>query len=181
MSSAEVPIVSVRESSLTTAVSMPLLHWKIWESSQLIAENNNALLVIGHYYSSTSTSAGKIYKRNEIPAITASATTESVITGNEWYFRTVPGNNLEARFVVNYINKGMNNDKAGIIFSNDDYGKTLAENFEKTVKALGMQMTGKWEWDLDKEPEEQVEKIKQELETVKDQFSGQGLPVPSSF
>lgn len=133
-----------------------------------IAEANNVLLVLGHYYSSTSTAAGKIYKRNGIPAITASATAESVIAGNEWYFRVVPDNVLEARFVANYINKGMKKRVAAIVFTKDDYGISLAENFEKAVKSLGMKMTGKWEWDADKSPDEQLKMIKEGLKTIED-------------
>ncbi len=133
-----------------------------------ITEKNDAMLVLGHYYSSTSASAGNIYKRSEMPAITASATTESVIAGNEWYFRTVPGNVLEARFAANYINKGLNQNRAVLIFSNDDYGISLGENFEKTLKSLGMKMSGKWEWDLGKAPEEQLKTIMQGLEALED-------------
>jgi len=133
-----------------------------------IAEENHVLAVIGHYYSSTSTAAGSIYKRSEIPAITASATAESVIVGNDWYFRVVPDNALEGRFVANYIEKGLKKKAAGIIFTKDSYGISLAENFENTLKALGMKMTGKWEWDLEKSPEEQVKRISEELKTVAD-------------
>ena len=128
-----------------------------------IADDNNVLLVIGHYYSSVSTAAGMIYKRNEIPAITASATAESVIRDNEWYFRVIPGNALEARFVANYISKGMKTQSVSIIFTKDGYGISLAENFEKTVKSLGMKMAGKWMWDNDKSSDDQLAVIKEEL------------------
>jgi len=128
-----------------------------------IAYKNKALLVIGHYYSSTSTAAGKIYKRNAIPAITASATAESVILDNEWYFRVIPGNDLEARFAANYISKGMKKQSVSIIFTKDDYGISLADNFEKTVKALGMKMVGKQEWDNDKSSDNQSARITKEL------------------
>jgi ABC-type branched-subunit amino acid transport system substrate-binding protein len=128
-----------------------------------IARDNNVYCVIGHYYSSTSAAAGMIYKRNEIPAITASATAESVIFDNEWYFRVIPGNALEARFVANYISKGLKTQSVSIIFTKDGYGISLAENFEKTVKSLGMKMAGKWAWDNDKSSDDQLAVIKEEL------------------
>ena len=43
-----------------------------------IARENKALLVIGHYDSTTSLAAGNVYKRAGIPAITASVTDERV-------------------------------------------------------------------------------------------------------
>jgi len=133
-----------------------------------IAEENKVLAVIGHYYSSASTAAGIIYKRNEIPAITASATAESVTAGNAWYFRVVPDNVMEGRFVANYISKSFRSQTAGLVFTKDDYGISLGENFEKTVRSLGMKLSGKWEWDLDKPWEEQVNTIVRDLKTIAD-------------
>jgi len=133
-----------------------------------IADDNRALLVLGHYGSSASAAAGIHYKRNEIPVITASATAESVILGNEWYFRVIPGNALEARFVANYIDKGMKKRLASIIYTNDDYGIPLAEHFEKTVESMGMKLVGKWVWDKDQSPDDQVKKIMEELSATED-------------
>ncbi|MDM8536533.1 ABC transporter substrate-binding protein, partial [Desulfobacterales bacterium HSG17] len=133
-----------------------------------IAGSNNVLLVLGHFTSDASNAAGIIYKRNEIPAITASATAEAVIVGNEWYFRTVPDNVMQARFVANYINKAMKKNTASIIYTKDLYGTSLYENFQKAVKNLGMKMAGKWEWDTKKKPEDQLEIIKQEMKAVED-------------
>lgn len=68
-----------------------------------IASKDNVVMVIGHYYSTTSIAAGNIYKKAGIPAITASATAEKVIDGNEFYFRIVPGNAFQGKFIANYI------------------------------------------------------------------------------
>ncbi len=128
-----------------------------------LAEENRALVVLGHYYSRTSLSAGRIYKKNRIPTITGSASAESVIRDNEWYFRTVPGNAFEAKFVADYIEKALQSKYASIIFSNDDYGKTLLAEFEKTVAHQGMKLAGKWETDINNPSDEQLKAIQDGL------------------
>ena len=75
-----------------------------------IAKDSKTLVVIGHYYSSISLEAGKIYKEFGIPAVTASATAPGVTEGNEWYFRVVPDTNLQGKFSALYI-KNISNTK----------------------------------------------------------------------
>ncbi|MCI5132279.1 MAG: hypothetical protein D3904_12350, partial [Candidatus Electrothrix sp. EH2] len=107
-----------------------------------LAEENKIYLVLGHYYSTASLAAGKIYKRNGIPAITASAGVESVISDNEWYFRTIPGESIEAKLVASYMYDFLafyrdiplaeivkETIPASIIFSSDEYGRSLLKNF----------------------------------------------------
>ena len=132
-----------------------------------IAQQNNAVLVLGHYRTGASVAAGKIYRKNEIPAITASATAEAVTAGNEWYFRVIPTDTAEAEFAANYIYRGMRKNAAGIIFSDDDYGMTLVKNFEKHADALGMKIKQKWEWDREKDGDERAKQIVGELSSCK--------------
>ena len=144
-----------------------------------LSENNNVLLVLGHYYDSTSKAAGKIYKKNGIPAITASAGAESVIHDNEWYFRSIPGNTGEASFVAAYIfditaiSKNtpleelvLESISASIIFSKDEYGESLLKKFEEVAESYRIDLRGKWEWDYEKSSTEQLEFIKKKLAAI---------------
>ncbi|WYD81997.1 MAG: ABC transporter substrate-binding protein [Candidatus Electrothrix gigas] len=133
-----------------------------------LAIDNKVLAVIGHYYGSTSFVAGKIYKKNGIPAVTASAGAEFVIRDNDWYFRTVPGNSLEAKFTANYIKKELKSKYTSIIFSNDPYGKSMLAEFKKAVARQGMQLTGTWQWESKKSSDEQVKIIQQGLTELAD-------------
>jgi len=155
---------------------------KLAESiAHALAADNNVLAVLGHYYDSTSYAAGKIYKKNGIPAITASASAEYVIQDNEWYFRTVPGNALEAKFAASYMYDILSFYRgaplseivqetipASIIFSKDEYGLSLLENFENIAKQFDIEIKGKWEWDPEKSSTEQVERITKELAAIDD-------------
>ena len=101
-----------------------------------IASRDNVLMVIGHYYSSTSIAAGKIYKKAGIPAITASATAEKVIDNYEGYFRIVPGNAFQGKFIANYIHSVLKRKNVIIINDRDSYGSDLAGNFEQAAQEL---------------------------------------------
>ncbi len=147
--------------------------------AQEFAKKNNVHLVLGHYDSATSASAGIIYKRNGIPAITASASLESVIRDNEWYFRTIPGNTLESKLTASYMlnifsfYKGISLSEimykkipVNIIFSKDNYGISLFKNFEKIAKRFNIEIKKKWEWDHEKSSTEQIERITKELYAI---------------
>lgn len=101
-----------------------------------ISSQENVLMVIGHYYSSTSIAAGKIYKKAGIPAITASATAEKVIDDYEGSFRIVPGNAFQGKFIANYIHSVLKHKNVIIINDKDSYGSDLAENFEQAAQEL---------------------------------------------
>jgi len=108
-----------------------------------IVDKQSYDLVIGHYFSSTSNAAGAIYKKNKIPAITASATDVSLIKNNDWYFRVVPGNDIQGSFIAHYIHSILKIQKVNIIYENDVYGNDLVNNFEKAASILKMKIK-KW-------------------------------------
>ncbi|MEM6613448.1 MAG: ABC transporter substrate-binding protein [Cyanobacteria bacterium P01_C01_bin.72] len=114
-----------------------------------IAASSNALAVLGHYYSSTSLAGGEIYRQAGIPAISASATADSVTRNNDWYARVIFNNSLQASFIANYANKILQYTNASIIYSDDDYGITLKESFTNTFSGLGGAVRHQWALDPD--------------------------------
>lgn len=114
-----------------------------------IADENKALMVLGHYWGYPSLAAGKIYKRNEIPAITASATIDAVTAGNEWYFRTIPGDDLQGSFIANYIHRTLKKQTVCILYSKDIAGSSLVEKFEKTASDIGLDIYNNWKLDFE--------------------------------
>jgi len=113
-----------------------------------IADEAKALLVIGHYDSEESAAAGAIYRKNGIPAITASATAESVTQNNEWYFRVIPDNRFMKNFIAYGVKNLMGSSSASIIYENSDYGRSLAEGFETEAGKLGLGIINKWTFDI---------------------------------
>ncbi|MEL6581370.1 MAG: ABC transporter substrate-binding protein [Cyanobacteria bacterium J06621_12] len=130
--------------------------------------NSPALAVLGHLYSSTSLAGGKIYRQAGIPAISASATADSVTKDNDWYARVIFNNRLQARFIANYAHKIFKYANASIIYSDDDYGITLKDSFTNTFTDLGGAVTHKWALDPSAADfEQQQQRIIQDLQASK--------------
>jgi branched-chain amino acid transport system substrate-binding protein len=139
------------------------------EIASEISEDKDILLVLGHKYSSASLAAGRVYRKNGIPAITASATVDTLTADNEWYFRIIPTNSFQGAFIANYVFSTLKQKTACIVFNKDAYGTSLVENFEKTAKELGLAIKKKWDFDAEKEDaDNQLKRIADELKSVDD-------------
>ena len=114
-----------------------------------IATDMKIVLTLGHFTSQTSFVAGRIYRKNGIPAITASATENSVTLENDWYFRVVPNNAAQGRFLVEYIRQALNKEAASIIVTRNAYGISLAQHFENEAQSADLTIKKKWEIDFE--------------------------------
>lgn len=111
--------------------------------------DSNALAVIGHYSSSTSLVAGKIYQAYGIPAISGSATADDVTKWNNWYFRSTFVNSRQGLFIANYISKILKRSQISLIYSPDSYGSSLAEDITSVYTELGGEIINRWSLDTE--------------------------------
>ncbi|MBF0450698.1 MAG: ABC transporter substrate-binding protein [Candidatus Magnetomorum sp.] len=109
------------------------------QKAKEIIDNNRALIVIGHNYSSCSSAGGNVYRNHKIPAITPTSTHPSVTIDNPWYFRITFNDNLQGRFLANYASKVLKCQAVCIVSEDLDYGANLAQIFKKTL--TGMKVT----------------------------------------
>ncbi len=114
-----------------------------------ITQNQEILGVIGHYTSTASLAAAPIYQKNEMPVITASATTDELTEGNDWYFRTVPTNSDQSALLVNYIYKILGHESVYILYDNTAYGMSLRKAFLNTAKEVGLSVNKQWQFYAD--------------------------------
>ena len=128
------------------------------QTAREIVDTTPALAVLGHLYSSTSTAGGTIYQLSGIPAITGSATANRVTEANDWYFRVIFNNRLQASFIANYAEKVLGYDRASVIYSDDSYGQTLGESFTNTFTGLGGEIKHQWAIDPNAADFEQKQK-----------------------
>jgi len=105
-----------------------------------ITKRNKALIVLGHYYSSTSSAAGKVYQKCSIPVITGSATAESVTAKNEWYFGIAPNNRFQGGFMANFIKSSLKYNTCSVIYDSDEYGSSLYKSFKSKAEELGLEI-----------------------------------------
>ncbi|WP_293090334.1 ABC transporter substrate-binding protein [Okeania sp. SIO3B5] len=104
-----------------------------------------AIAVIGHYSSSASLAAGKIYQAAGIPAISGSATADAVTAGNEWYFRTIFNDSFQGKFIATYLRKVLGYSEISIIRGYDAYGLNLGKNIETSFQELGGEIVAQWQ------------------------------------
>ncbi len=104
-----------------------------------------AIAVIGHYSSSTSLAAGKIYQAAGIPAISGSATADAVTADNEWYFRTIFNDSFQGKFIATYLRKVLGSSEISIIRGYDAYGLNLGKNIETAFRELGGKVVAQWQ------------------------------------
>ncbi|HBE17852.1 MAG TPA: hypothetical protein DEG17_26040 [Cyanobacteria bacterium UBA11149] len=128
---------------------------------------SNAIAVIGHYSSSTSKAAGKIYQAAGIPAISGSATADSVTLDNDWYFRTIFADSYQGKFIANYLKQILKYSKIALIHGYDAYGLGLGQAIEAEFKKLGGEIISKWQLPENQSPVTD-NLIIQELKKLKD-------------
>ncbi len=134
------------------------------ETARNIVHRGDIDLVIGHYSSQTAASAGPVYQEAGIPAITGSATGDSVTQGNDWYFSLMPTDHAQGRLIASYMKSVLGVGRVTIVHDSDDYGVALAQGFEEAAGPLGIEIRdkltfGTWGDILDRELERVAQKI----------------------
>ncbi len=118
-----------------------------------IVEDNKALAVIGHWYSSCSITGGEVYKKYGIPAITPGSVNVKVTQGNEWYFRNIYNASASGQFLAHYVKKVFQLKQVTIIHDGSGYGSYLAEMFEKATEKLDdLEVSNKWDFQDSDDP-----------------------------
>jgi branched-chain amino acid transport system substrate-binding protein len=112
--------------------------------ANLISNDNKIQVVLGHFLSSCSLSAGRIYEKHGIPAITGSATSNNVTFNHKWYFSVIPDNNFQGSFIAYYINKILETDSISVMYDKDSYGQTLYDSLTETAKHIGLGINHSW-------------------------------------
>jgi len=121
---------------------------KAAEIAQIIAQKQEHVAVIGHFYSSCSISAGRVYKEYGIPAITPTSTNVMVTKDNPWYFRTIFNDNLQSRFLAIYAREVFHTKYASVIHEDLEYGQNLAEVFIQKARELGIRIKNIWSYEV---------------------------------
>jgi len=132
---------------------------KAAEVAQAIAQQQEHIAVIGHFYSSCSISAGKIYNQHGIPAITPTSTNVKVTKDNPWYFRTIFNDNLQSRFLAIYAREVFHTKFASVIHEDLEYGQNLAEVFIQKAREIGIRINNIWSYEVNSDSVDERLKI----------------------
>lgn len=143
---------------------------KATEKALEIANESQAVAVIGHWYSSASISAGQVYKKYAVPAITPGSENVQVTENNEWYFRNIYNTNASGQFLANYVKKVFGQNTVTIIHEDAAFGAYLAKVFKETALNLDMDVKNEWHYNKKTQDLDQLfPHIVQQLQAMKEE------------
>src|SRR6202046_2297596 len=103
--------------------------------------DDKVVAVVGHLNSGTTIPASKIYSDAGIVQISPSATNPTYTQqGFKTTYRVVATDAQQGPALANYAAKGMKVKSVAIVDDSTAYGQGLANEFEKTAKALGLKV-----------------------------------------
>lgn len=115
--------------------SMEVLKW-----SNRFADTKNVVAVIGHSDSASTLSAAAIYNQKKIPQIATIATNPAITNIGSWTYRLCISDAAQGPALAEYAVKDWGKKRAATFYVNDDYGRGLAQLFEKRVRELGAEV-----------------------------------------
>ncbi|HWN11680.1 MAG TPA: ABC transporter substrate-binding protein [Pyrinomonadaceae bacterium] len=105
-------------------------------AGQFSAEKD-LIAVIGHSDSASTLSAASFYNQQGIPQIVTIATNPAITNIGDWTYRLCLSDAAQGPALAEYAVKDWSKKRIAIFYVNDDYGRGLAQLFEKHAVELG--------------------------------------------
>jgi branched-chain amino acid transport system substrate-binding protein len=80
-----------------------------------------------------------ITKRYKVPQFTFGVGTAITKQGSEWVFRVAVGAPGQTKALAEYAVKKLGHKKIAVLYSDDEYGASMAEGFKKALESMGLQ------------------------------------------
>jgi len=101
------------------------------------AAEKDLIAVIGHSDSASTLSAASFYNQQGIPQIVTIATNPAITNIGEWTYRLCLSDAAQGPALAEYAIKDWGKRRIAVFYVNDDYGRGLAQLFEKRARELG--------------------------------------------
>jgi branched-chain amino acid transport system substrate-binding protein len=98
---------------------------------------DKVVAVIGHSTNETALAAATAYDNAKIPFVSVNPTVTELTAKHPYAFRVMYSAEEEAAYLATYLRKVQGQDKASIIYTTDQYGSALKQQFTNTFKGLG--------------------------------------------
>lgn len=119
--------------------------------------------IIGAHNSACTLAGLEVLNRYGVPMITPGSSAETVVTsGCEWISRAFPGDDLQCKALLNYIEENQDVDKIGVIYSNDDFGKGGLDSITEAAEEKGKEVVSESFANEDKDMTAQLSKLRDE-------------------
>jgi branched-chain amino acid transport system substrate-binding protein len=109
--------------------------------AQRMYDDASVLAVVGHANSGPMMAASEVYERG-LPAVGTSATSTEISRLGEWVFRTGSSDSANAAALATSA-AGLGR-RVAILYSNDDYGISLADVFGRALAGTGATLVGRY-------------------------------------
>ncbi len=109
----------------------------VLERAVVFAAEKDLIAVIGHSDSVSTLSAASFYNQYKIPQIVTIATNPAITNIGKWTYRLCLSDAEQGPALAEYAVKDWNKRHVAVFYVNDDYGRGLAQLFEKSVRELG--------------------------------------------
>ncbi len=121
------------------------LEWKVindFDAPEILkwagefAGEKDLVAVIGHSDSMSTLSAASFYNQQKIPQIVTIATNPAITNIGDWTYRLCLSDAAQGPALAEYAVKDWHKRRVAVFYVNDDYGRGLAQLFEKRVHEL---------------------------------------------
>jgi branched-chain amino acid transport system substrate-binding protein len=106
--------------------------------AKVLVSKEDILAVVGHYASEITVSALPVYQKNQLVLISPGSTAEqirSLVTPNDFFFRTVNTNNVYGKALADYLFNQAQKRTAVVFYNKDSlYSRSIKENFRTRFK-----------------------------------------------
>jgi branched-chain amino acid transport system substrate-binding protein len=104
------------------------------------AEEKDLIAVIGHSDSASTLSAAAVYNQLKVPQIVTIATNPAITNIGDWTYRLCLSDAAQGPALAEYSVNDWGTRRIAVFYVNDDYGRGLAQLFEKRVRELGAEI-----------------------------------------
>lgn len=106
--------------------------------AQSFAADPKVMAVLGHWNSYVALPVASIYEESGIIMLTSTATTPKLTKmGYRYIFRNVPNDEIMGKQMA-MVSKELGHQKIAVYYADSDYGRGLADAFEKSASAIGI-------------------------------------------
>lgn len=110
---------------------------EVLKRAGLFATEKELIAVIGHSDSVSTLSAASFYNQQGIPQIVTIATNPAITNIGNWTYRLCLSDAAQGPALAEYAVKDWQKRRIAVFYVNDDYGRGLAQLFEKKARQLG--------------------------------------------
>jgi len=93
-------------------------------------------VIIGAFSSRVTLAIAPIAEKNKVVLLSASATADAIKDAGDFIFRIVPPNRIQGSSAAKFIKNKLYKNNAAIYYVNDEYGVSLAKEFQNAFTAM---------------------------------------------